>query len=203
MALERSVDGAGTAAPRVLALARVNSTLQTGLKSPLDEAILAAPDGMATDWQRVDEVPFDFERRRMSVAAANGGRPVLICKGAPESVLSACTRWESTDGVRPLDESARARCQDTERALAGQGLRVIAVASRPVGQKEPCGLDSERDLCLAGFLAFLDPPLPDTAKTVRALRRDGVAVKILSGDDPLVVRHVCERVGTAGAGDAR
>ena len=195
MELERSVDGAGAAAPRALALARVNSTLQTGLKNPLDDAILAAPDGMPGDWQRVDEVPFDFERRRVSVAAAREGRPVLVCKGAPENVLSACTRWESGGAVQALDEAARARCESTERALASQGLRVIAVASRTLGEDERCGLDSERDLCLAGFLAFLDPPLPDAAETVAGLGRDGVAVKILSGDDPLVVRHVCQGVG--------
>ena len=198
MELERSVDGAGTSAPRALALARVNSALQTGLRNPLEDAILAAPDGTAEDWKRLDEVPFDFERRRMSVAAARAGTPVLVCKGAPENVLAVCTEWESAGAVQRLDGAARARCQQTERALAEQGLRVLAVASRSLGPDEPCGLESERDLCLVGFLAFLDPPLADAAKTVRALRRDGVAVKILSGDDALVVRHVCEAVGIGG-----
>ncbi len=176
----------------------MNSALQTGLKSPLDDAILAAPHPEPGEWQRCGEVPFDFERRRVSVAAQRAGTLELICKGAPDGVLSACTRWETPGGVRPLDDAARARCQETERALAGQGLRVIAVASRTLGQEEPCGLDSERDLCLAGFLAFLDPPLPEVAKTIAGLRRDGVSVKILSGDDPLVVRHVCEAVGIGG-----
>ena len=198
MTLERSVDGAGTPATAPLRLARVNSALQTGLKSPLDEAILAAPDGDAAGWRRCDEVPFDFERRRMSVAAERGGSLVLVCKGAPESVLSACTRWTTPEGVRPLDDSGRARCQKTERALAGQGFRVIAVASRTLDADEVCGLDSERELCLAGFVTFLDPPLEDAAATVAALRRDGVVVKILSGDDPLVVRHVCRGVGIDG-----
>ena len=198
MELERSVDGAGSPAPGVLGLAQVNSALQTGLKSPLDDAILAAPPPEPGGWQRCGEVPFDFERRRVSVAAERAGRLELVCKGAPESVLSACTQWATTGGVRPLDDAARARCLETARALAGQGLRVIAVASRTLGKEEPCGLDSERELCLAGFLAFLDPPLPEVHKTVAGLRRDGVSVKILSGDDPLVVRHVCEAVGIGG-----
>ena len=97
---------------------------------------------LRTGWPRtggrIDEVPFDFDRRRMSVAAAHGEGPVLICKGAPESVLSACTSWESAGAIQALDEAARDRCQQTERALAAQGLRVIAVASRPLGQDEPC-----------------------------------------------------------------
>jgi len=193
--LERSVDGSGSPAPAVLALAGVNSALQTGLRSPLDEAILSASSPAAQEWSRCGEVPFDFERRRVSVAAERAGALALICKGAPESVLSACTGWQTPDGVRPLDPAARTRCEDTERALSGQGLRVIAVATRAMGLAEPCGLDSERELCLAGYLAFLDPPLPDALDTVAGLRRDGVEVKILSGDDPLVVRHVCQAVG--------
>jgi P-type Mg2+ transporter len=195
MELERSVDAAGSPAPGPLALARVNSALQTGLKNPLEEAILGAQDGDLEGWERCDEVPFDFERRRMSVAARRSGSLVLICKGAPESVRSACAHWQATDGVRPLDDATRARCQETERALAAQGLRVIAVASRTLAADEGCGLESERDLCLAGYLAFFDPPLAEARETVAALRRDGVAVKILSGDDPLVVRHVCQQVG--------
>ena len=199
MALDRAVDGAGSPAPGSLRLARVNSALQTGLKSPLDDAILAVPGEEIRGWKRCDEVPFDFERRRMSVSAERGGPPLLICKGAPESVLSVCGRWQTPDGVRPLDAAARATCHETGRALAAQGLRVIAVASRTLEANESCGLESERDLCLAGFLAFVDPPLPDVGETVEALRRDGVAVKILSGDDPLVVRHVCDAVGIESA----
>jgi len=198
MALERSVDGAGTASPAALHLAWLNSALQTGLRSPLDDAILAAPGQTADGWRRHDEAPFDFERRRMSVAAEREGKRILICKGAPENVLATCSAWETPAGAQPLDGDARARCLETEGVLALQGLRVIAVASRPLGQDEPCDLASERDLCLAGFLAFLDPPLPDAAATVAAMRRDGVAVKILSGDDPRVVRHVCESVGIDG-----
>ena len=199
MELERSVDGTGSPAPGVLALARVNSALQTGLKSPLDESILATPAKDDGEWKRLDEVPFDFERRRLSVSAEHSGTVVLICKGAPESVLAVCTGWETSAGVRPLDDAARDRCQQTERALAGKGLRVIGVASRTLGPGESCELTSERDLCLAGFLAFSDPPLPEAVATVAALGRDGVEVKILSGDDPLVVRQVCEAVGIGGS----
>ena len=199
MELERSVDGTGSPAPSVLDLARVNSGLQTGLRSPLDDAILSAGVPGAAGWRRCGEVPFDFERRRVSVAAERDGAQTLICKGAPESVLAACAWWQTPEGVRPLGVAARTRCEDTERALSAQGLRVIAVATRAMGLAAPCGLDSEQELCLAGFLAFLDPPLPDATETVAALRRDGVAVKILSGDDPLVVRHVCQAVGIDGA----
>ncbi|MGZ6071705.1 MAG: HAD-IC family P-type ATPase, partial [Myxococcaceae bacterium] len=143
-------------------------------------------------------VPFDFERRRLSVAAERDGGRVLVCKGAPESVLAACSAWEAAAGAQPLDADARARCLRTDHALAVQGLRVLAVASRPLGEDESCDLGSERDLSFVGFVAFLDPPLADVAATVAGLRRDGVTVKILSGDDPRVVRHVCEAVGIDG-----
>ncbi|MGZ6097780.1 MAG: magnesium-translocating P-type ATPase [Myxococcaceae bacterium] len=198
MVLERSVDGAGETSPAALRLARVNSALQTGLRSPLDDAILAAPGEPVDGWRRQDEVPFDFERRRLSVAAERDGGRVLVCKGAPESVLAACSAWETAAGAQPLDADARARCLRTDHALAVQGLRVLAVASRPLGEDESCDLGSERDLSFVGFVAFLDPPLADVAATVAGLRRDGVTVKILSGDDPRVVRHVCEAVGIDG-----
>ena len=143
-------------------------------------------------------MPFDFERRRLSVAAERSGRRVLVCKGAPGNVLAACSAVETSAGAQPLDAESRDRCLRTDRELAVQGLRVLAVASRPLGQDEPCDLASERDLCLMGFLAFLDPPLEDVRETIVALRRDGVVVKILSGDDPRVVRHVCQGVGIDG-----
>ena len=195
MALHSSVDGDGNPRADVLSLAAVNSTLQQGLASPLDTAILEASRGGQSADRRVGEVPFDFERRRVSVQVEREGRLELVTKGAPQSVLEACTQWDRGGETRQLDEAARATCTATAEALAAQGLRVLAVARRSMDREEPCTVAAERDLALVGFLAFADPPLPGVSDTLRALAKDGIQVKILSGDDPLVVRHVCGGLG--------
>jgi Mg2+-importing ATPase len=195
MSLHSAVDGSGQPSVSVLPLARANSALQRGLASPLDAAILQACPGVESPERRVDELPFDFERRRVSVVMRSGGGLELVTKGAPESVLAACTSWESKGAMRPLDAAARATCLATAESLAAQGLRVLAVARRSMDPLERCSIAAERDLSLIGFLAFFDPPLPGVDGTIRALARDGVQVKIITGDDPLVARHVCGALG--------
>ncbi len=195
MTLERSVDGFGKPSPEVLRLAGLNSALETGIRSPLDTAILSAVAQLGQLDQKRDEVPFDFERRRLSVQVEAASGPLLITKGAPESVLAVCTEAWGRGSVVDLDQAARRRCEQTYRALSGEGLRVLGVATRAMAPEETCSAESESRMTLQGFLAFIDPPLPDVAETLAALRADGVEVKILSGDDPLVARHVCAQVG--------
>jgi len=195
LALERSVDSSGKKSPEVLRLAARNSALETGIRSPLDAAILEATRAKPSAAGKLDEVPFDFERRRLSILVDDPAGPLLITKGAPESVLEVCTSARSGAQVAALEAAARARCQELHRELSGQGLRLLAVATRRMPREERCAVASEKAMTLEGFLAFVDPPLPDVAKTLAALHGDGVTVKILSGDDPLVARHVCSRVG--------
>jgi Mg2+-importing ATPase len=198
MTVARAVGPFGQDAPNVLRLARLNSYFETGIKSPLDAALLrdALPD--AEIYSKLDEVPFDFERRRLSVVIASAGERLLITKGAAESILPLCPACVRDGSQVPMDEETRARCAATHRELSATGCRVLAVAFRAVSEQAAYGLGDEKELVLAGFISFSDPPLPDAADILAALRRDGVAVKILTGDSELVARNVCERVGLDG-----
>lgn len=194
MTVERSTDALGAPCERAVELARVNSFFQTGVHSPLDAAILASAPSLE-GWHKLDEIPFDFERRRLSVVAEREARVMIVSKGAPESLLACCDRCETGGRVVGLDEELRERCAGIGRMLGEQGLRVIAVAYAEVARTERYGIGDERNLVLAGYLCFADPPVPGIADTLRTLRRDGVEVKILTGDDERVARRVCESIG--------
>jgi Mg2+-importing ATPase len=199
MVLHQQLDPLGRPTERVYLLAYLNSFHETGIKSPLDGAILQAGQPDIQAYCKLDEVPFDFERRRLSVVVEKAGERLLVTKGAPEGVLAVCSAYE-VDGQRhPLDAEARRQCEATYRGLGAQGHRVLAVAYRPVGQQEAYRAADERDLVLVGFLAFFDPPLEDAADALNDLRSDGVQVKILTGDNELVARHVCAQVGLDGS----
>jgi Mg2+-importing ATPase len=198
MVLDRSLDPFGQASERPLTLAHVNSSHQTGIKSPLDEAILKR-GGAISAYRKIDEIPFDFERRRLSVVVENGGGRVLITKGAPEGVVACCTAYEVDDRRAALDDAARARCHATYRELSAQGSRVLAVAYAVAPMQGAYSARDERELVLAGFVTFFDPPMEGVAEALRALRRDGVMVKILTGDNELVAQHVCGQVGLDSA----
>jgi P-type Mg2+ transporter len=195
LTLESTVDGFGGTSPEALRLGAVNSALEMGIRSPLDAAILRAVGAGAPAEEKRDEVPFDFERRRLSVQVQGPSGLLLITKGAPESVLAVCTEAWAGGSIIDLDEAARTRCQQTYQGLSAQGLRVLGVATRAMPAEETCSVEAERQMTLQGFLAFVDPPLPEVGTTLAALRADGVEVKILSGDDALVARHVCAQVG--------
>ncbi len=189
--LERHVDPFGTrdAEDEVLKWASINSALETGIRSPLDEAILAHDHPSVAAYSKVDELPFDFLRRRLSVVAQGPEGRVLVCKGAPESVLSACTtfRLAGEAGARPLDALERKRCVETFESLSREGFRALAVARGD-------GL-TESELCLVGFAAFLDPPRASARETLQHLQQDGIAVKVLTGDNELLTQKICRDVG--------
>jgi Mg2+-importing ATPase len=196
MHLEQSVDPTGAAAERPLLLAFVNSTLETGIRSPLEAAILQHGGLDAGGYKKVDEIPFDFERRRLSVVVdAPDGQRLLITKGAPEAIVGLAVAAEAKGERRVLDAPARQACLAICDGFGADGLRVLAVAIREVDRRAAYTRDDEIDLVLAGFLAFADPVLPDAADAVAALGRDGVAVKILTGDNERVAKHMCKAVG--------
>jgi P-type Mg2+ transporter len=199
MVFHQQLDPLGRSTERVLWLAYLNSFHETGIKSPLDAAILQTGQPDVQAYCKLDEVPFDFERRRLSVVVEKAGERLLVTKGAPEGVLAGCSAYEVDDQRHPLDAEARKQCEATYRDLGAQGHRVLAVAFRPVPQQEAYRAADERDLVLAGFLAFFDPPLEDAADALNDLRSDGVQVKILTGDNELVARHVCAQVGLDGS----
>ncbi|MET3496374.1 magnesium-translocating P-type ATPase [Variovorax boronicumulans] len=202
--LERHTNAWGEASNPVLRLAYLNSFHQTGLKNLLDKAVLNHAEmqpetRLQTAYRKVDEVPFDFSRRRMSVVVENGNSEhLLICKGALEEILSVCTSVERGAEVLTLDAELLARIHRVASELNEQGLRVVAVASRALAadaRKPAYSVADESGLTLLGYVAFLDPPKESTAPALRALAEHGVAVKVLTGDNELVTRKVCGDVG--------
>jgi P-type Mg2+ transporter len=197
--LDRYVDLFGKPSGQVLEFAWLDATFSTGAKgaNPLDAAILA--HGCATPPQatKLDEIPFDFERRRHSVVVEGGGARRLIVKGAPEGVLAVCTKYSADGAEHDLDPQTRVKCDELNRELCRNGYRVLAVAARLVEIKQAYRRDDETEMVLTGFLAFADPPLPNAAEMVAALRGDGVDLKILTGDNGLVAEHVCTQIGIA------
>ncbi|HEY2190419.1 MAG TPA: magnesium-translocating P-type ATPase [Caldimonas sp.] len=193
ISLALCADADGCDNERVLMLAHLNSVFESGLKSPLDEAILARPVDTGA-WRKVDEVPFDFERRRVSVLVDRGDARWLVVKGAPDDVLGLCNRFEQDEGrmQTALDAAARERLHERCWALERDGLRVLGVAWRnvPAGHAH-ADVRDEDELVFAGFAAFIDPPKPGAAAALAALAKSGVKVKIVSGDSELVTQHLC------------
>jgi len=195
MELDSSLDPFGQPCERALFLGYRNSRFESGIKSPLDACILKHPPPSADECEKTDEIPFDFERRRLSIIVRADGACMLITKGAPEGVLDVSTSIEVGGKCRPLADAERRRCAETFHSLSASGLRVLAVAYRQIERSEGLKREDERDLVFAGFLTFLDPTVEGVAETIVALRADGVGIKILTGDNELVTKHVCERVG--------
>jgi Mg2+-importing ATPase len=194
ISLERCIDADGRDSQRVLMLAHLNSVFESGLKSPLDEAILAREID-AGAWTKIDEVPFDFERRRVSVLVDRGDVRWLVVKGAPDDVIGACSQHEIDGGGSrtPLDAAAKARLQAQCRDLEQQGLRVLGVSWREVPRDHShADVRDETNLVFAGFAAFIDPPKAGAGEALAALAKSGVTVKIVSGDSELVVQHLCK-----------
>ncbi len=200
--LARHVDVWGEESDDVLEMAYLNSYYQTGLKNLLDVAVLEHVEihrelEVGTAFRKVDEIPFDFTRRRMSVVVAEQGLPpLLICKGAVEEVLAVCRKVRHGEAEEALTEDLLARIRRVTADLNEEGLRVVAVAARPmhVG-RDTYSLADECELTLIGYVAFLDPPKESTAPALRALAEHGVAVKVLTGDNELVTAKICREVG--------
>ena len=197
MSLAASVDFLGKPSERAIELGYINSKLETGIRSPLDAAILKLQRPDSDGYMKCDEIPFDFERRRLSIVVEKKGSTgcLLITKGAPEGILDLSESYETEGRVVPLDAAAKNRCRQTFDDLSAQGFRVLAVAYRMVDSYRAFTVADEHSLILAGYLAFADPPNPDAAQSLAAMNHDGVEVKILTGDNELVARHICEQVG--------
>ena len=198
MALESSFDALGAPSERPLALAWLNSRFETGIRSPLDTAILKCQPADLDGYEKRDEVPFDFERRRVSIVVdsqAPGEHRLLITKGAPEGIFSRAVSYESGGKVLAMAEDAGGLIHETYNVSSARGYRVLAVAYRRIDQRAAYSSADEHDLTLAGFLTFADPPVADAREVIEALHRDGVLVKIITGDGDLVAQHVCDQVG--------
>jgi Mg2+-importing ATPase len=194
--------GDGIDSERVLSLAGVNSCFESGIRSPLDQAIVARCGNAArfSSWTKLDEVPFDFERRCVSVLAETGGRRFLVVKGAPEPLIAKASAIDDGQGnARPLDTAGRAALDRLQQERAAAGYRVLAVAWKTLpNDRAEIRDEDERDLVIAGFCVFVDPPKPSAGAAIGRLAAAGVRVKVVSGDHDAVVRHLVETLGLGG-----
>jgi Mg2+-importing ATPase len=200
--IERHLNVAGEEDIRVLKYAYLNSYFQTGLKNLIDLAVIdkAAEESVTyldNEYRKVDEIPFDFTRRRMSVVLKDReGRTKLITKGAVEEILQICSQCEYHGKVVPLEGKLRSRVSDMTGGLYREGMRVIAVAYKDSPSAEGVfGVKDESNMVLIGCLGLLDPPKESAATAIKALQQYGVAVKVLTGDNEEVTHCVCEKVG--------
>lgn len=190
--LEGAYDATGAKADDVLELGAVNASLETGLPSPLDDAVLQARTPDVSRLRKQAEIPFDFVRKRVSVVVEDPGGVRLVTKGAFHHVLDACSRL--ADGA-PLGAEQRAALERRYEEWSGRGIRVLAVAVRSVPAQPAYGREDEHDLTFAGFLTFLDRPKEGAAEAVGNLARLGVSVKLITGDGQLVAQHLAGLVG--------
>ena len=200
--LKRHLDLRGDECDKVLEYAYLNSYYQSGLKNLLDLAVLKHVDvhrslRVEHDFRMIDEIPFDFERRRMSVVVAQAdGTHLLICKGAVEEVFAACSSYEIGAETGPLDPSHFVAAKEETARLNEDGFRVVAVAYRRFAARRTAySVADERELTLLGYIAFLDPPKDSAAAAIAALGGNGVRVKVLTGDNEIITRKICREVG--------
>jgi P-type Mg2+ transporter len=185
----------------------LNSNFQTGLRSPLDEAILKHKEIDTSKYLKIDEVPFDFIRRRVSVVVERSDQRFFIAKGAPEEILKVCAYYELRRNISDLNEEARLRIEQKYHDYSAEGLRVLAIAyKRLKEEKTVYTINDENEMVFLGFVAFLDPPKETAKQSIQLLTKAGIELKVLTGDNELVTRKVCEQLdfeikGVALGGD--
>jgi len=196
--LQRHCDVSGQESEEVLLDGYLISYFQTGLKNLLDRAILDHKQVPIENYKKLDEIPFDFTRRMMSVLVQDPqGKAILLTKGAPEAVFHQCSHFELDGTLSPMDPTLIVELKDEYESLSNDGFRVLAVATKELPLQKICSKADECDLVLKGYVAFLDPPKSSAASALEALHKNGVAVKILTGDNQLISRKVCKDVGLA------
>jgi Mg2+-importing ATPase len=183
--LIKCVDGEGLDNDAVFEWVYLNSFYQTGVQNPLDDAVLLHRKMDVSATPKIDEIPFDFFRKRMSVVVKSNDRIQLICKGAPEEVFQACE----------LQEERRKKAVEVYEQLSAEGYRVLAIATKNMVGNQAYSKQDECSLELKGFVAFLDPPKQDADDVIRALASIGVEVKIITGDNHLVTKKICQEIG--------
>jgi Mg2+-importing ATPase len=179
-----------------LRYAYINSFYQTGLKNLLDRAILKHEKLLVKEYKKVDEIPFDFSRRIMSVVVETEDQHKIISKGAPEEILKRCVHYELDGELFDVDQLIISDLREEFDTLSADGFRVLAIAYKKFdSKKDAYSKDDEKDLILKGYVAFLDPPKPSAKRAIQALKKLGIDFKVLTGDNELVTRKICSEVG--------
>jgi P-type Mg2+ transporter len=195
--LHQALDAGGTESERVLLLAYLNAFFETGFSNPIDVAIKGYKELDVSEYRKVDEVPYDFQRKRLSILVEKDGARTLITKGTLSSVLEVCGGVEKGPGVADI-ATARGQVEERYTALSGEGYRVLGVAYRALDGVEVISRGDEKDMTFAGYLAFYDPPKEGIVDTLRGLTQLGIRVKMITGDNPLVAANVAQQVGLSG-----
>jgi Mg2+-importing ATPase len=190
------VDADGNDSEKVLEYAYLNSYYETGLKSPLDEAVLKFRRVDVTSYSKLDEVPFDFTRKRVSIVVEHKDEQLIVLKGAEEEVVKVCTKCELRGKVLNLTESLQEKIEKQYSHLSSQGFRVLGVSYKKLGEKRTaCSVNDECDMVLLGLIAFMDPPKETAKKSLQQMKKARIELKILTGDNELVTKKVCQDIG--------
>jgi len=190
------VDMEGKDSEKVFLYSLVNSRCQTGLRSPLDEAILKHEEVTTDHYQKIDEIPFDFIRKRLSVVVSENRETILITKGAPEEIAKVISHYELDGKIYDLTSEARSKIERKYRDLSSQGFRVLSVSYRMVGEgKTAYSITDENDMVFLGFIAFMDPLKETAGESLELLRQTGVKLKVLTGDNEIVTGKICQQLG--------
>jgi Mg2+-importing ATPase len=193
--LVKHIDMEGDDDEKVLLFSFLNSFYETGLKSPLDEAILRHREVDVRGYQKIDEIPFDFARRRVSVAVENEGQRFLISKGAPEEIVKVCSSGELKSQTRNLSADLQKEIEQKFSELSSDGFRVLAVSYKRLdSSKQVFSVNDENEMRFLGFVAFIDPPKETARESLQLLGKAGVEVKILTGDNEIVTSKICEQI---------
>jgi P-type Mg2+ transporter len=195
--LDRHVSIRGDDDENVLRVLYLNSFFEAGIKSPLDAAVLKHEAPAIGEYAKVDEIPFDFHRKRLSVVVRHAGEHLLVTKGEAEGIFAVCTTVAVDGSTQPFDETRRALAEATYRTLSADGYRTLGVASRTVDKLDVYKPDAEREMTLVGFAAFLDPPKEGVSAVLDALKANGVQVVVMTGDNQYVTQKVARDVGLA------
>jgi Mg2+-importing ATPase len=193
--LDRHVDIQGKDDDDVLRFIYLNSFFQAGIKSPLDDAVLKHERPRIVEYGKLDEIPFDFNRKRLSVVVQHGEECLLVTKGEAESIFSVCQSVSVDGSPQPFGENQRAQAADTFQKLSAGGFRVLGVAVAKVDRQDAYTVAAEKDMTLAGFAAFLDPPKEGIPAVLEALKQNGVSVVIMTGDNQYVTQKIAQDVG--------
>ena len=192
-------DPAGEESEKVLFYAYLNASYETGFTNPIDAAIRSHREWDLAGYQKLDEIPYDFGRKRLSVLVQKNGANLLITKGAVPNILEVCSTAQRASGALIAFDTERAAIEQRFEEFGGKGFRALGIAYRDVGSETRITKDHEANMTFLGFLVFSDPEKPGIAETIRELRRLGISLKVISGDNRLVAAYVSKRVGLGGA----
>lgn len=192
----KHIDIFGRDSLSVLTAAYANGYFETGIKSILDQAILSHEKFDLNDCQKIEELPYDFNRKRSSIIYEKAGRRTMVTKGAPEEIFKISTTYFDHQEIKPLSQEILKQAADLYNSLSGEGLRILAIAEKNISlDQKSYNMDEENNLILHGFMAFYDPPKDDVQETLVFMKKHGVDIKILTGDNPLVTKKICADLG--------